>query len=101
MEKHWKRLKSQNSTVVKTKNAFAWEINTGKGKGVFGYVEEENRLSPEIDTTWKNIGTMKYGERQQMELRSRESLLVLQEINLLPTRMQPSKSAAAVRLILY
>ena len=74
-------LNPQDSTVVKTKNAFAWGNQyRKKGKGVFGYVEEENRLSPEIDTTWKNIGTMKYGERQQMELRSRESLLVLQEI---------------------
>ena len=74
-------LNPQDSTVVKTKNAFAWGNQyQKKGKGVFGYVEEENRLSPEIDTTWKNIGTMKYGERQQMELRSRESLLVLQEI---------------------
>ena len=75
-------LNPQDSTVVKTKNAFAWGNQyQKKGKGVFGYVEEENRLSPEIDTTWKNIGTMKYGERQQMELRSRESLLVLQEIH--------------------
>lgn len=75
-------LNPQDSTVVKTKNAFAWGNQyRKKGKGVFGYVEEENRLSPEIDTTWKNIGTMKYGERQQMELRSRESLLVLQEIH--------------------
>ena len=74
-------LNPQDSTVVNTKNAFAWGNQyQKKGKGVFGYVEEENRLSPEIDTTWKNIGTMKYGERQQMELRSRESLLVLQEI---------------------
>ena len=74
-------LNPQDSTVVKTKNAFAWGNQyRKKGKGVFGYVEEENRLSVEIDTTWKNIGTMKYGERQQMELRSRESLLVLQEI---------------------
>ena len=75
-------LNPQDSTVVKTKNVFAWGNQyQKKGKGVFGYVEEENRLSPEIDTTWKNIGTMKYGERQQMELRSRESLLVLQEIH--------------------
>ena len=75
-------LNPQDSTVVKTKNAFAWGNQyRKKGKGVFGYVEEENRLSVEIDTTWKNIGTMKYGERQQMELRSRESLLVLQEIH--------------------
>ena len=74
-------LNPQDSTVVKTKNAFAWGNQyRKKGKGVFGYLEEENRLSVEIDTTWKNIGTMKYGERQQMELRSRESLLVLQEI---------------------
>ena len=75
-------LNPQDSTVVKTKNAFAWGNQyQKKGKGVFGYVEEENRLSVEIDTTWKNIGTMKYGEMQQMELRSRESLLVLQEIH--------------------
>lgn len=75
-------LNPQDSTVVKTKNAFAWGNQyQKKGKGVFGYVEEENRLSVEIDTTWKNIGTMKYGDMQQMELRSRESLLVLQEIH--------------------
>ena len=75
-------LNPQDSTVVKTKNAFAWGNQyRKKGKGVFGYVEEENRLSVEIDTTWKNIGTMKYGDMQQMELRSRESLLVLQEIH--------------------
>ena len=75
-------LNPQDSTVVKTKNAFAWGNQyQKKGKVVFGYVEEENRLSVEIDTTWKNIGTMKYGEMQQMELRSRESLLVLQEIH--------------------
>ena len=75
-------LNPQDSTVVKTKNVFAWGNQyQKKGKGVFGYVEEENRLSVEIDTTWKNIGTMKYGDMQQMELRSRESLLVLQEIH--------------------
>lgn len=57
-------------------------INTRKRKRGFRVCGKKAvRLSVEIDTTWKNIGTMKYGDMQQMELRSRESLLVLQEIH--------------------
>lgn len=54
-------------------------LYTKRGRGVFGSVEEENQET--IDTSnWKKIENVKYGEKQEMELNPRQSVLFLQEI---------------------
>lgn len=54
-------------------------LYTKNGKGVFGYVEEENQ---EIINTsnWKKIENFNYEEKHEMELNPRQSVLFLQEI---------------------
>ena len=52
---------------------------TKNGKGVFGYVEEENQEN--INTSnWKKIENFNYEEKHEMELNPRQSVLFLQEI---------------------
>ena len=54
-------------------------LYTKNGKGVFGYVEEENQEN--INTSnWKKIENFNYEEKHEMELNPRQSVLFLQEI---------------------
>lgn len=50
-----------------------------RGSGVFGYVAEENQENVDI-SDWERIVGFKYGEKMEMELSKRGSVLFLQEI---------------------
>lgn len=54
-------------------------LYTKNGKGVFGYVEEENQGNI-YTSNWKKIENFNYEEKHEMELNPRQSVLFLQEI---------------------
>ena len=65
-------------SIVKWKDLYC-----KKGKGVFGYVEEENEriiTDDEMDSEWTLVKNFAYGEKQVMNISPRGSILFLQEI---------------------
>jgi len=79
------KLSGDNSkTIYLPKNSVKWlGLYTKRGRGVFGNVEEENRgeiTANEIELDWTSIKNFNYGERQEMKLNPRGSVLFLQEI---------------------
>ncbi len=59
-------------------------LYTKAGRGVFGHIEEENRgfidLTAENNKTWRKTENFRYGQKLEMELQPRRSVLFLQEI---------------------
>ncbi|HTN68995.1 MAG TPA: alpha-L-fucosidase, partial [Dysgonamonadaceae bacterium] len=79
------QLSGNNSkTTYLPKNGVKWlGLYTKRGRGVFGNVEEENRgeiTANDIASNWRAVENFKYGERQEMKLNPRGSVLFLQEI---------------------
>ena len=78
-------LSGENSkTIYLSNNSVKWGgLYSKKGKGVFGYIEEENGVTIPTDSivkTWTAVEDFDYGEQQEMNLRPRGSVLFLQEI---------------------
>ncbi|MDD3357022.1 MAG: alpha-L-fucosidase, partial [Dysgonamonadaceae bacterium] len=75
---------NNSKTVSLPKNSVKWlGLYTKRGRGVFGYVEEENRgeiTVNEIELDWTPIKIFNYGEKQEIKLNPRGSVLFLQEI---------------------
>jgi Alpha-L-fucosidase len=65
-------------------NALKWgDLYRKPGRGVFGFVEEENREAVsqwELDSLWQKAADFNYGEKHSQPLSHRGSLLFLQEI---------------------
>ena len=58
-------------------------LYTKRGRGVFGFVEEENgkQITPEEkEANWKDVEDFKYGEKQEVKLNPRGSVIFLQEL---------------------
>lgn len=78
-------LSGDNSkTIHLSKGSVKWgSLYSKKGRGVFGYIEEEDGqliASDAIKNNWTIIENFNYGEQQGMKLRPRGSILFLQEI---------------------
>lgn len=75
---------SRYRTEKRSDNAVKWgEIYRKRGRGVFGFVEEENRppVTPQqLQEEWQKIPDFRYGEKHSLPLSERESVLFLQEI---------------------
>lgn len=78
-------LDEDKSWKMKPKYSVQWgQLYTKTGKGVFGYVEEENQANinqQEIDTIWKKVEGFVYDKKHELKLFPRQSVLYLQEIN--------------------
>lgn len=82
-ENHEIALNNGKPTVQKTaKNSVKWgNLFRKRGKGVFGFVEEENR--PFADThnsDWQKVSAFEYGKKQSEPMEPRRSVMFLQEI---------------------
>ena len=78
-------LSGENSkTTDLPKGCLKWrELYSKKGKGVFGYIEEENKgqiTADQIDLEWTAVKNFNYGEKQEMKMNLRGSILFLQEL---------------------
>ena len=78
-------LTNENATTIYLpKGSVKWGgLYSKRGRGVFGYIEEEQRemISKDaIEDSWKPIEGFGYGEKQEMKLRPRGSMLLMQEI---------------------
>ena len=75
---------SRYHTEKRSDNAVKWgAIYRKRGRGVFGFVEEENRPSvtpQQLLEEWQKIPDFRYGEKHSLPLGERESVLFLQEI---------------------
>lgn len=75
---------SRYHTEKRSDNAVKWgAIYRKRGRGVFGFVEEENRPSvtpQQLLEEWQQIPDFRYGEKHSLPLSERESVLFLQEI---------------------
>ncbi len=71
-------------SVNLTKGTVKWGgLYTKRGRGVFGFVEEENgkQITPEEkEANWNNVEVFKYGEKQEVKLNPRGSVIFLQEL---------------------
>ncbi|NLZ94957.1 MAG: hypothetical protein GX921_03920 [Bacteroidales bacterium] len=79
------KLSSENSkTIHLPKGTIKWgELYTKRGRGVFGFVEEEQEKQISIDLikeNWTPIEDFNYGEKQSMKLKPRGSMLMMQEV---------------------
>ena len=78
-------MSGENSkTIHLPKGSVKWGgLYSKNGRGVFGFIEEENGELISVDTirkNWTTIENFNYGEQQKMKLRPRGSMLFLQEI---------------------
>ena len=75
---------SKSKLIDLSKGTIKWgELYTKRGRGVFGFVEEENGqqiTAKEIEANWKNIEDFNYGEKQEIKLNPRGSVIFLQEL---------------------
>ena len=77
---------SGEKTIIKNlnKNSVSWtNTYTKNGRGVFGFIEEEQgELVPidSIKSNWTLVKEFGYGDKQQMKLRPRRSVLFLHQI---------------------
>ena len=75
---------SRFTTERLSENTVRWGTMYQKqGRGVFGFVEEENRpaVTPlQLEESWQLIQDFRYGEKLSSPLGQRESVLFLQEI---------------------
>lgn len=66
------------------KNTVKWDkLYTKKGKGVFGYVEEEGNplvVDNDLQNDWTIVDNFNYGVKQELKISSRGSVLFLQQI---------------------
>ncbi|NLC49112.1 MAG: hypothetical protein GX762_01925, partial [Bacteroidales bacterium] len=73
-----------SKTIHLSKGSVRWGgLYSKNGRGVFGFIEEEDGEPIPVDTirkNWTKIENFNYGEQQQMKLRPRGSVLFLQEI---------------------
>ena len=71
-------------TVYLPKGSVKWGgLYSKRGRGVFGFIEEENGMLISADTVkanWTLVHDFNYGERQQLKLNPRGSMLFLQEL---------------------
>lgn len=72
------------ATMYLPKGSVKWgALYSKRGRGVFGYIEEEQGelISKDaIKDSWTPIQGFNYGEKQEMKLRPRSSMLLMQEI---------------------
>ena len=78
-------LTNENATTMYLpKGSVKWgALYSKRGRGVFGYIEEEQGelISKDaIEDSWTPIQGFSYGEKQEMNLRPRGSMLLMQEI---------------------
>lgn len=78
-------LSGENSkTIHLPKGSVKWgDLYSKSGRGVFGFIEEENGEAIPADSNgkdWTIVENFNYGEQQEMKLRPRGSILFLQEI---------------------
>ena len=74
--------KSKTESVAKNSVKLG-KLYSKKGRGVFGFVEEEGKqsvASNDLKTDWTIIEKFNYGEKQELKLSPRGSILFLQEI---------------------
>ena len=73
-----------SKTIHLSKGSVRWGgLYSKNGRGVFGFIEEEDGEPIPVDTirkNWTKIENFNYGEQQQMKLRPRGSVLFLQVI---------------------
>ena len=78
-------LSSENAiTKNLNKNSVSWtNTYTKSGRGVFGYIEEEQGKlihTDSIKSNWRLVEDFNYGDKQQMKLKPRRSVLFLHQI---------------------
>ena len=77
-------LGENSKTIYLSKSSVKWgSLYTKRGRGVFGYIEEEQRetISTDvIEENWIPVEGFNYGEKQSVKLNPRGSILMMQEI---------------------
>ena len=77
---------SNENAITKnlSKNSVSWtNTYTKSGRGVFGYIEEEQGKlihTDSIKSNWTLVEDFNYGDKQQMKLKPRRSVLFLHQI---------------------
>lgn len=82
---HFDLIPTDSTTVVTPKGAVRLGgIYTKAGRGVFGYINEEEggliNLESENNKTWRKVEHFHYGQMLEIDLQPRRSMLLLQEI---------------------
>lgn len=77
-------LGENSKTIHLSKDSVKWgSLYSKNGRGVFGFIEEEQEKAiPNdiISKNWTKVENFNYGEKQEMKLRPRGSMLFMQEL---------------------
>ncbi len=72
---------TSNKTVKPAPGTLKWgDIYTKAGRGVFGTMEEEGLENVDLSDKWEKLSDFQYGEKLNLPLAHRRSVLFLQEI---------------------